>query len=136
MSDETPSTQGLLKAASSDIRQEIVIEDAFPERAVFTEQCKATFLAAWTCGSMQAAVHRQRFLKSDSYRVRVLHILRQKLPQLRQEVRNAALATTAIHCGIPSKMNPADIAELVDHLKTSYVFEKGAIWEPRIPDYD
>lgn len=50
--------------------------------------------------------------------------LRQKLSQIRQDVRNAALAKTAIHYGITSALEPADIIALVDRLKTklTYVF--------------
>lgn len=73
MVDQTPASLGLLKAASSDIRQELAVKDAFPERVIFIETCKAAFLAA--CDSAQAVVQRQRFLKSDSYRVRMLNIV-------------------------------------------------------------
>lgn len=71
--DETPATQGLLKVASSETRQELAVRDAFPQRAIFTEQCKATYLAA--CNDVQAIAQRQRFLKSESYRVRILNIV-------------------------------------------------------------
>ncbi|KAG8934912.1 hypothetical protein FRC01_012961 [Tulasnella sp. 417] len=120
MVDQTPVTLGLLKAASSDTRQELAIKDAFPERVIFTENCKAVFLAA--CDSVQAVLHRQRFLKSDSYHVRILNILCQKLSQMRQEVRNAALAKTAIHYGISSMKNPADVVELVNRLKSKFAY--------------
>lgn len=122
MGDQTPSTHGLLKASASDTRQDLFLTDAFPERVIFTEKCKATFLAA--CADAQASVQRQRFLKSTTYRGLVLTILRQKLSQIRQDVRNAALAKTAIHYGITSALEPADIITLVDRLKTklTYVF--------------
>lgn len=41
---------------------------------------------------------------------------------MRQDVRNAAVAKTAIHYGITSTMNPADIVERVRHLKTKFAY--------------
>ncbi|KIO19340.1 hypothetical protein M407DRAFT_31011 [Tulasnella calospora MUT 4182] len=122
MCDQTPSTFGLLKASASDTRLELLVKDAFPERTIFTETCKATFLAA--CADVQATVHQKRFLKSNSYRGLILTILRQKLSQVRQEVRNAALAKAAIHYGISSSMDSAEIIALVEGLKRkiAYVF--------------
>ncbi|KIO24384.1 hypothetical protein M407DRAFT_26196 [Tulasnella calospora MUT 4182] len=123
MGDQTPSTFGLLKASASDTRLELFVKDAFPERTIFTETCKATFLAA--CADVQATLHHKRFLKSNSYRGLILTILRQKLSQVRQEVRNAALAKAAMHYGISSTMSSAEIVALVEGLKNKITFVFG-----------
>lgn len=44
---------------------------------------------------------------------------------MRQDVRNAAIAKTAIHYGITSTMKPADIVERVNHLKTKFAYVFG-----------
>ncbi|KIO19239.1 hypothetical protein M407DRAFT_11502 [Tulasnella calospora MUT 4182] len=122
LGDQTPTTAGIIKAAASDTRQALILEDAFPDRPTFVEQCKAIFVS--TCADFQATIPQRRFQKSETYRGLVLALLRQKLPQVRQEVRIAALSKVALHYGINSSSPAAEIIVVVNRLKhkMAYVF--------------
>ncbi|KIO16905.1 hypothetical protein M407DRAFT_33447 [Tulasnella calospora MUT 4182] len=137
LGDQTPTTAGIIKAAASDTRQALILEDAFPDRPTFVEQCKAIFMA--TCADFQATIPQCRFQKSETYRGLVLALLKQKLPQVRQEVRIAALSKTALHYGINSSSPAAEIIAMVNRLKhkMTYVFSntlerKGPYGNPMI----
>ncbi|KAG8993875.1 hypothetical protein FRB90_000577 [Tulasnella sp. 427] len=120
--DQTPATSGLIQAASAEVRQVLILQDAFPDRTTFLEQCKAIYLGM--CATYQATVQSKRFQRSDTYRKIVLDLLKQKLSQVRQEVRIAALSKTALHYGITSSMPVPDVVALVNSLKLKmgYVF--------------
>ncbi|KAG8972512.1 hypothetical protein FRB90_010208 [Tulasnella sp. 427] len=117
---QSQTSQGILKIAIANTRLDILIKDAFPERLPFTDRSKAIFLVA--CQEYGTNKQHARSRANANYRKDILAILRQKLSQVRQEVRNMAIAKTALHYGISSLMDRGDIVERVRELQKGMAF--------------
>lgn len=71
--DHSPTSQGLLRAAVAEIRLYILVKNAYPDLPTFTELSKAMYLAQ--CDQYDAKDRRQEFLKKESYRKSIIHIV-------------------------------------------------------------